>query len=337
MIWNSSVPIPGWSFARAEQMAIELEALLKTHRLSIAPGSAFEAAVLTAMQIREWKRSAYTIGTGADVRSHYRAMFGVQELASLIVSVRNHANFNNLIPHLRLLSRGSALQNTKSRGNDEATNKLFELLVACLLMQFADEVELDDPTRSTGSNPDVLATIAGRRWGFACKVLHSIHPEGFLEHVRKGVAQIERSPAQVGVVVFNLKNVLPHDELWPRVPHLGGFGAALAAWPTADDANRVLRQKAEAVFRRIRSEVPNPASVMAPEFVGKKSVRAFLLYAPTVTGVLFNGQPATTILRMMIGMSVGPPLDRQDELVLECMNWAAYHDFPWRGPRPTPT
>jgi hypothetical protein len=37
-------------------------------------------------------------------------------------------------------------------------------------MQIGNGIELDDPYRSSGDNPDILASIDGIRWGFACKM-----------------------------------------------------------------------------------------------------------------------------------------------------------------------
>lgn len=285
------------------------------------------------MHIAERKRNGYTVDSEPDVRPQYRAMAGVYELSNLILSARAHPKFSQLIPHLRLLNAGSALQNTKSRGNDDASNKLFELLIACMAMQLAENVELDSPEKSTGLNPDVLATIGGRRWGFACKVLHSTHPEGFLDHLRKGLDQIQRSPAEVGIVVFSLKNVLPHDELWPLEAGGPGGDASPAAWASAQDALDALHFHANEIGRRLREQVVNLGDEISHEFKGKKSVPAILLWAPCATGVLLRGHRVPTILRLMLGVAIDGPLPQGDHSVLEGMNWAAYHDFPERGPR----
>lgn len=303
--------------------------------MEITPGSHLEAAVLSAMQIAERKKVGYTVDADPDIRPQYRALAGVYELSSLILSTRAHPSFSQLLPHLRLLNDGSALQNTKSRGNDDSSNKLFELLVACLAMQLSEDVELDDPKASTGRNPDVLASIGEQRWGFACKVLHSTHPEGFLDHLRKGIDQIERSPAEVGIVVFSLKNVLPHDDLWPLVPDSSGTGLIPAAWPSPEMAQGALHYCANEIGRRLTKEIGNAGNALGVEFKDKKSVPAFLLWAPCTTGVLLEGRPVPTILRMMLGVSTGGPLRAPDQDVLEDMNWAAYYGFPWRGPRPS--
>lgn len=327
-------PIPGWPFECAEEVALALEKLLSEHGISIKAGSALEGAILSAMQIAERKKRGFTIDSSSDIRPDYRAMAGVHELSCLILAVKEHKSFPQLIPHLRLLNAGSALQNTKSRGNDAATNKLFELLIACLAMVFTDDVELDDPESSTGENPDVLAAINGRRWGFACKALHSTHPEGFLQHLRKGIDQIERSPAEVGVVVFSLKNVLPHDDLWPIESDPQGMGLLPTAWPTAEYAFGALQYSSAEIGRRLNQEITDIGAELAKEFGGKKSIPAFLLWSSSVTGVMLQGRPVPTIIRMMTGVTVGEALSPADQIVLEALNWAAFHDSPLRGPNP---
>jgi hypothetical protein len=63
-------------------------------------------------------------------------------------------------------------------------------------IRVAGQLPSGNRQRRQGVNPDVLATLAGRKWGIACKALHGTNPEGFLEHFRKGVDQIERSVAE---------------------------------------------------------------------------------------------------------------------------------------------
>jgi hypothetical protein len=99
---------------------------------------------------------------------------------------------------------------------------MFELLIALASMAIGVKVRLDDPDASKGDNPDVIATIDGVRWGFACKVLNTGGPERkpnpktLFDNVEKGVRQIEAAPdAEVGLVLIGLKNVIQHDKVWP--------------------------------------------------------------------------------------------------------------------------
>ena len=323
-----------WPYERAEETAFALEGLLRRHCIAIQPGSPLESAVLNAMLIAERKRSGVKAVGDEDVRDSYRVLAGIHELSNLILSVRDHPSFTSLLPHLRLLNDGAALQNTKSHSGDSVTNKLFELLMAAIAMNCGSDVVLDDPIRSDGTNPDILATLGGRRWGIACKVLHSTHPEGFLEHLRKGLQQIEKSPAETGVVAFNLKNVLPHSDIWPLASDNEGTGLYPAAWTDPNAAYAFFFQAASEIGRRLDASVDNVPAVLANEFAGKKSVPAFLLWAHSVCGLLIKGKPAPTSLRALIAVQVLDEVELYDERVLACLNWAAFHDSAGRGSKP---
>jgi hypothetical protein len=320
----------GWRFSEAETSALALEALLQDNGIRIASGSFLEEHILRVLHLT-------TPGVQGqledDVRPYFRSLLGVHEIARLVLAVRDHPAFPALLGHLRLLNEGNALQVTKSPGRDSATNKLFELVVATLAMQCGTVVDLDDPTASEGNNPDVLVTVSGRRWGIACKVLHSTHPEGFLDHLRKGVDQIEKSPATIGVVAFNLKNVLDHDALWPLAQISGSADLGPAAWPNRELAYAALEWQMDEIGRRLRAQVEDFPSELAKIFNGKKSVPAFLLWGHTATGVLVDGRPAPTSARRMVAVRAGA-VDQMAAQFMECLYWAAFSDSPNRGPRP---
>lgn len=321
----------GWRFEAAETSALELESLLGSHGIVIEAGSYLEEHILRVLHLTNREGQA---PLPDDVRPYFRSLLGVHELARLILGVRDHQSFPSIVGHLRLLNDGNALQTTKSSGRDSATNKVFELLVATLAMQCAEDVVLDDPHASEGDNPDVLATVANSRWGIACKVLHSTHPEGFLEHLRKGVDQIEKSSATVGVVAFNLKNVLDHDALWPLAPIEGREDLGPAAWPTVELAYSALEREMNEIGRRLATQVADFQSELEKIFKGKKSIPAFLLWGHTATGVLLEGRPTPTSARRMLAVRVRP-VDPTAERFLECLYWAALSDSPGRGTRPS--
>jgi hypothetical protein len=214
---DSATPLfgQGYAYEHAQQNALDLESLLRQHGLEVRSGSILEKVVLSTFDIIYRKQKSGTPPADEDIRIGYRNLIGINELSSLLLAVREHPDFGQLIPHLQLLNEGAALQNVRSSQTDAATNKVFELFAACLALQCGTNISLDSPRKSKGDNPDVLADIAGKRWGIACKVLHSLSPEGFIQNLEKGLDQIERSPAAVGVVMFNLKNVIDHDRYWP--------------------------------------------------------------------------------------------------------------------------
>lgn len=324
---------PGWEYGAAQDAAFGLEALLARHGVTIAPGSTFEAHVLNVLRLVAAKRSAGADLVPDDVRDQYRILIGVYELASLILAVENLPGFNALVPHLRLLNEGTALQNVPSTGSDQATNKLFELYMGAVALQCGSDPSLDDPHHSNGRNPDVLFTARGRRWGIACKVLHGRHPQGFVEHLTKGLDQIDASGAEVGVVAFNLKNVLMHDLVWPLAPLDGVAGAPLTTgvWVSPEAPFRILLTQMEHLAADLASYLPQ--GHLDTLFARRKSIPAFLLWGASPSGVIINGKPTPTSVRAMIVKSVGTVRD-EDMKVLRCLTWAIYADSAMRGPRP---
>ncbi len=323
----------GWEYGAAEAAALALEGLLARHGITIAPGSAFEAHVLSVLRLVAAKRSGGAKVLDDDVRDQYRTLIGVYELAVLVLAVENAPGFASLVPHLRLLNHGEALQNTPSGGSDQATNKLFELYMGAVALQCGDNVALDDPGHSMGTNPDVLFTAGSRRWGIACKVLHGKHPEGFVEHLTKGLDQIDASEAEVGVVAFNLKNVLLHGKVWPLAPLNGVPGASLVTgyWVSPEAPFRILLSQMEQLGGELASYLPS--GHLDTLFAGRKSIPAFLLWGASPSGVIINGKPSATSVRAMIVKNVGT-LAQEDMEVLKCLSSAIYTDSAGRGARP---
>lgn len=321
---------PGWKYDAAEKAALDLEALLHAHGIMIAPGSAMEDHVLEVMRLVD--RKTARDAPPDDVRAEYRTLVGVHELATAILATQDSKSFPSLLPHLRLLSSGTALQNMPSSGTDQVTNKLFELFAASLAIQCGTDVDLDHPTSPKGDNPDVLATIGGRRWGIACKVIHSLNPEGFIGHLEKGLDQIERSEAEIGVVLFNLKNVLPHEEIWPLGEVEGAPGEfATGCWSDPAAPFEILIECLDRLGDTLVSYLPKDH--LENTFAGKKSIPAFLLWAHSVSGVRINSRPTASSIRALNVRTLAP-LDPDIETVLKCLNWAAFVGSPTRGERP---
>lgn len=324
---------PAWRYEKAQDAALALEALLAQHGIRIQSGGPLETHVLRVMKLAYDKEEG-AAAEDPDVRGTYRTLIGVHELASHILEVRESPSFPSLVPHLRILNDGAALQNVPSGGGDQATNKLFELFAASLAMQCGTNVTLDDPHASTGDNPDVLATLGGRRWGIACKVLHSLHPEGFIRHLEKGLEQIDNSPADIGVVLFNLKNVLPHDRIWPlaEIPGSGNPpNLGPAAWPNAADPYHILLDSLDSLGNTLVSYLPR--DYLDRVFHGRKRIPGFLLWAHSVSAVTIDGRPTPTSVRALNFRQVAP-ISTDINNVLSCLNWAAFLSSPMRGPRP---
>lgn len=321
----------GWSYEAAEHAALELETLLRRHAIVIEPGSAMESHVLHVMK-HIYDKSECRPSRSDDVRSTYRTLVGLHELANAVLAVQHTPSFDALLPHLRMLSRGSALQNIPSSPTDQVTNKLFELFAASLTMQCGSDVLLDDPESSKGDNPDVIATLCGRRWGIACKVIHGLNPEGFVGHLIKGIDQIEKSEAEVGAVLVNLKNVLPHESIWPLAEVEDGSGElATGCWSDPAAPYEILINSLNDLGDTLESYLP--PGYLHTIFAGKKSLPGFLLWAHSVSGVRIDGRPTAASVRALNFRAlngVSPDI----ESALRCMNWAAFAGSPARGPKP---
>jgi hypothetical protein len=201
-----------------------------------------------------------------------------------------------------------------------------------LAMQCGTDVLLDHPTAPKGDNPDVLAMLCGRRWGIACKVIHSLHPEGLIGHLEKGLDQIEKSEAELGVVAFNMKNVLPHDRIWPlgEVPEAPGE-LATGCWSDTAAPFGILIEALDDLGDRLASYLP--PDYLDTSFKGRKSIPGFLLWAHSASAVRIDGRPTCSSVRALNCRSVAP-LSADVESVLRRLNWAAFVGSPERGPCP---
>jgi hypothetical protein len=323
----------GYRHDLAQQRALDFEQLLRDHGLEIRPGSLLEGAVLDVLNIVYRRGGVGPVDVTEDLRITYRSLIGVNELAGLVLQVRNHSNFGELLPHLRLLNEGAALQNAPAEQRDDSTRKLFELFAATLAMQCGSDVCLDHPKQSAGDNPDVLATIGNQRWGIACKVIQSLNPEGFIQHLEKGIDQIEKSSAEVGVVLFNLMSVLDYEALWPvkkpANPKTNEEAELVCFTDPSVPYNLLLRQ-AQLIGARLKGYLPN--GYLESVFQQKKTIPGFILWAHATTAVLMDGKPTPSSLRVM-NLQTAKPVDSSHRRVLECLNWAAFPDAE-RGPRP---
>jgi hypothetical protein len=213
----TTLPTGITSFADNDRLAEELEKLLARKGINIATGSQLERICLNVKRILDMHTNA-TKPTNEDMRSIFCDAVGFMHLAKIIVKSEHLPGFDKLIPHLKLLNDGHPLQNTRSPSNDQASNKLFELVLGLAILNMsgiASSVEIDDPKSAQGDNPDVLATINNKVWGFACKVPNGTADMTLFENIVKGIDQIEKSKAEIGIVVINFKNGIPYEEISP--------------------------------------------------------------------------------------------------------------------------
>jgi hypothetical protein len=293
-----------YTFAHAQNLVMRFERLLVGIGIKIRPGSVLEQLCLNTIDLCEkHEHPELRPADSVDVRPSYRGMVGLFDLLVKLVSCEGHPSFPRLGPHLRLLNEGNPLQSVSTSVLDQENNKLFELYVAALCVGIpVDDVVLDDPNSSRGDNPDVLATYEGTRWGLACKALHSSAPKTIMDNIRKAIDQIERSGADTGFPVLSAKNIIAHDEIWPARPETkltGDPSDALIffSFPTIHEPAHMLGIYAA----RIRDELVREfgRDELLAAFAGRKTQPACLLYLPSATSVMRDGQPVTARLNVL--------------------------------------
>jgi hypothetical protein len=288
-----------------QQLVFAFEEILKRHNLPIQPGSELEAACCSILEVLAKNQNTSIRNPQEDVRNVFTEALGLWLFLKKIVRLQNNPCFPNFVPHLELLNKGTVGQNKLLRASQQATNKIFELLFALVLLDISDDVVLDHPTLSKGDNPDVIATIDGRRWGFACKTVYGTSGKTFYDNLEIGVRQIEAAPdVELGIVVVNFRNFIPHEKCWPLLNEGGyreGAEPIFAAYIRPEDIvpSRIwdaVAQKRDQVVAEI--DLPNVMNL----FRGRKALPAFLAFSQTCTGKASAlGPIPTSIITLSVG------------------------------------
>ncbi|MCG3148284.1 MAG: hypothetical protein PCFJNLEI_01727 [Verrucomicrobiae bacterium] len=310
-------------------MIRQFEDVLKARGIVIAPGSHLERICIRIMDWERQRKGLEPINLMEDVRKPWSEALGLWDLVRHITDLSSHPGFDALIPHLALLNKGSAPQNVVAL-QDEASNKVFELLIGLISLRVGKDVSTDDPNHSKGDNPDVIVTLEEKRWGLACKVLNGFSPLTMFERLEEGVNQIENSPkVETGCVVFNLKNVLDHNLLWP-ILNLDQFRSGklpyFAAWPSLDCPLSVLLEVAGQKHRDLVEVNTEPE--LRKLFHGKKATPGALLFLQTGTALRTSVGPLMTSVGVFVYMDLFET--GQCPKALNLLNYAMHH-------RPVPT
>lgn len=201
------------SFEQASGIVDQFINILSEHGIDLTVGSSAEGEALAMIDVLDMWKNPHR--RPADPRPVMRAAMGFVDLAGKVVGARHHINFDQLLPHLEMLSQTTVLQNSASPVTDGAANKVIELYIACLAMSFGKNIALDHPHNSKGDNPDVMLDFRSRRWAIALKTLHSHKARTIYDNIKKAADQIEASSANHGLIILNVKNLLDYNALWP--------------------------------------------------------------------------------------------------------------------------
>lgn len=310
-----------WSLLDIERNLDRFESLLGQHRLLLPEKSPLEDLSLAITEMRYVFQGESTHNTNEDARELWRHAVGLADLVKKVLSCEGTPSLKTLVPHLSLFlsdSRNLALT-SGPRTHDDTRNKLFELLIGIAAMRDGRDVDIEDPERSAGgTNPDVMATFFGKRWGFACKAPISLSPKTYADHVRTGVKQIDRSAANIGMVVMHQGSLMNHNAIFPAAPDGSNnwiYYPALneqMAWEALEGEVDRLR---EDVF----VELGGHGGIDAL-FAGSKAVPIVVNYAAAIAGVTRGTQPVVTILRSLTWWKPSGPVPRDVERVLDCLN-----------------
>lgn len=150
----------------------DFEHALNRFGVAIQNGSELEGACCSILEVLGKNQNPSVRAPDEDIREVFTDVLGIWTFLKKVVRHQDHVCFPQFVPHLNLLNKGTVVQNKRVRACQDATNKIFELLLALILLDISTDVALDHPDLAKGDNPDVLATIDDMRWGFACKIIY---------------------------------------------------------------------------------------------------------------------------------------------------------------------
>jgi hypothetical protein len=248
----------------------------------------------------EWEREGDRAIT-EDQRKDISFCAGFANLLTKIMAVKEKPGFGELRKHLQLLTGEDEFIQHYFTGRDEdSANKVFELYLASLCLLAGLPIAMDDPQSSSGgTNPDILTEFRGRKWGIACKVLHSPNPLGYRNHLMRGAKQIEASVAETGIVAIGLKNLLPANDIWPidRDPETGKLDYRW--FESHDEPLRIATDWFTRTFDPAVIEAYGTRESLVAFLESNRTVPQTLNFIPVVTGCKVRDDRAFTKLNIL--------------------------------------
>lgn len=280
----------------AMQTVDAFEELLLSKGISIPANPSIAADMLPLWQILKHIRGGFN-ETPDILREEYTAGMAVHDMASKVLAVENHPDFDMLIPHLEMLVEGAVhLTQEPPYESADVYNKLIELYWACLLMANGGRIDLDHPKHSVGNNPDVIVRDGDKSRAYAFKTVRSLHTQSLFEHLKKGVDQIERSEASEGIVVFHLTPCIMHIDLWSKDKFYEDWSI-----PTAKVVELFIKMISQVV-------IDNGQTAIDAVFLGKKAVGTVLCLAmfPIVARNPLTQNPIVMPIKVPILVEMSP-------------------------------
>lgn len=298
----------------------QLEPLLNSHGIKIKSGSDLERICLNTLDLINKVENPKLRNPYEDIRPYFSEIMGFHDLLDKILKVKDHDDFDQIITHLKLLNISAVPQNTKSLVTDQGSNKLFELYIATLCMLCGTDVKIDNPNNSDGKNPDILANIEGQRWGFACKVPHTTNHKTFIDRLNEGIRQIDCSEAEIGAVIFNFKNIINHDKVWPLINKIDfekGAQPLYASYSDIQDPVAIMKYNVDKFIKKCVEETDE--KYLKESFQNSKSINALLAFVHINVEVLIKGFPTATVLKTLNGYTIGALSDK-NKTILNILN-----------------
>ena len=308
------------TFIDAANLVAMFEADLKSLGIRVAEGSELELVSLYIMDLELRRRRESPIDEMEDIRPMWRRAVSLIETLKMLHVAREQGKLKIFEPHLRLLNSSTVAQNVRAF-SDDGCNKLFEMLIGLICLPIGTDVSLDDPVNSKGNNPDVMVDFDGVQWGFSCKVLNGNSPLTMFERLEDGVDQIERSSVQQGVVVFNMRNLVDHDLVWPILNEEAyrrrEETPTFRGWSNSAPVEAYLKSLSDMKHAEFVDQ--NGQAPIDALFRGKKALPACLNFFQTTTSVRRVEGPAVTTIGVFGVMTFGNVT--QDQMrVLQRMN-----------------
>ncbi|MEY9537863.1 hypothetical protein ABIE85_000923 [Bradyrhizobium diazoefficiens] len=297
-------------FSDANQICDAFLALLADRGITPAIGGKLEDEFLSLTQLLELVKNPKQAAGLAKESQIVRAAAGIHDFAAKVLAARKAPEFSQFDEHLKLIAtrklKTTLSQTGENDPTDDAARKLVELYIACLAVHCGEEIRLDHPTNSKGDNPDILLSYGDNIWALAIKTPSSRHGQTLFENIQKAGEQIERSSANKGLVVLNVKNIIDHDALWR-----GGFA-------NLNDAMAALKAELAKVCEA--ADKDRPAEDWDAVFAGKKTALPVLLIGQSVVLLPTAVSAQTpTPLKMMLACGFDKAPDQDGAELAHCL------------------